>query len=278
MPQYVQNSFDFAPAIGVEGQLARIGGECETDGFAASARKLVSVAVTAVNGFAYSLTVNGTVFTFTADGSATTAEIVAGLSAAVNAGSEPVHASGTDTPLLLEATRDPQPAADFDDLSAANRRLTGDFSLSLSANLVQTLLVDQGQEISAGVGVCKDERSTDAQVCRLPRQASDVTGFRFIGPVLNDLAHVAYPVGNKQTFHRNTMLPVLEEGDIYVMPEQAVQYGDPAFCRFAVGAGGSRLGAWRKDADSATAAQPSGRTYFKSDTAAGQLAVLHVER
>ncbi len=48
----------------------------------------------------YSVTINGIVFTFTSDASPTAAEVVTGLAAAINAGTEPVTASGTATLIL----------------------------------------------------------------------------------------------------------------------------------------------------------------------------------
>lgn len=48
----------------------------------------------------YTVTINGVDFTFTSDGSATAAEIVAGLVAAINGGTEPVTASGSTTLIL----------------------------------------------------------------------------------------------------------------------------------------------------------------------------------
>jgi len=49
---------------------------------------------------AYQCKINSTTFTYTSDASATTAEIVAGLLALINAGTEPVTASGTATLIL----------------------------------------------------------------------------------------------------------------------------------------------------------------------------------
>ncbi len=55
---------------------------------------VTTVAVSTVaNSTAYSITLNGTVFTFTSDSSATAIEIAAGLVAAINAGSVPVTAA-----------------------------------------------------------------------------------------------------------------------------------------------------------------------------------------
>lgn len=280
MAQSIQTTFSQDPAIGVEGQRTNVRHSDEISSRVNTSRKLASVAVTAANSDTYTLTINGTDFTYTADGSATTGEIVLGLKALINAGTEPVLASGTDTPLLVESTRDSEFNADFSDTSAANRRITGDFSITESETNLGTpvVLVAQGQEMPAGLGVCMDERSTDDQAIRLPRQATDVTSARFLGVLLNDLAKVAYAsTYSKQTFHRNTMVPVLEHGECFVRVEQDVSKGDAAYCRFAAGSGGTQLGAFRKD-DDTTSAALCAHAVFESAGLSGGLAKLKVSR
>lgn len=61
---------------------------------------------TVLNSTLYTVTINGTDFTFTSDADATAAEIVAGLIADINGGAEPVTASpvvGSDDTLDIEA-------------------------------------------------------------------------------------------------------------------------------------------------------------------------------
>jgi len=60
----------------------------------------VTYTPTVVNSDTYSVRLNGTLFSFVADTSATAAEIVTGLTTAINAGSEPVTASGSSTLIL----------------------------------------------------------------------------------------------------------------------------------------------------------------------------------
>ncbi len=61
---------------------------------------IVTYTPTAENSATYSVTLNGTLFSFISDVSATATEIVTGLIAAINAGAEPVTASGTTTLVL----------------------------------------------------------------------------------------------------------------------------------------------------------------------------------
>ena len=60
----------------------------------------VTLTPTVANSTAYTVTINGTAFTYTSDSTALATEIVAGLIAAINAGAEPVTASGTSTLVL----------------------------------------------------------------------------------------------------------------------------------------------------------------------------------
>ncbi len=62
--------------------------------------QVVTVTPTAVNTFTYVVTINGVEFQFISDADATVSEIVAGLIASINGGSEPVTASGTTTLIL----------------------------------------------------------------------------------------------------------------------------------------------------------------------------------
>jgi hypothetical protein len=76
--------------------------EPAVDAFAIGRQDTTIVTYTPVvaNSTTYSVTLNGTLFSFISDASATAAEIVTGLIAAINGGSEPVTASGTTTLIL----------------------------------------------------------------------------------------------------------------------------------------------------------------------------------
>lgn len=76
--------------------------ELSVEAFAIGRQDTTIVTYTPVvaNSATYSVTLNGTLFSFISDASATAAEIVTGLIAAINGGSEPVTASGTTTLIL----------------------------------------------------------------------------------------------------------------------------------------------------------------------------------
>lgn len=253
MPQL---SFDQDPARGVAGMIADNGPNDVLSGMASS-RKLVSVVVVAANDAVYTVTINGTDFVYTADGSALSAEIVLGLKALINAGSEPVLASGTDTPLVIESTIDGS---------------SGDFTYADTASagsLTETVLVAQGQEIPFGKFVCQDERSTEERAIRLPRLSTDITGGLHLGFTLDDRARE----DNSATFRANTMIPVLIEGRMYVEVEQAVVKGDPVYVRYA--AGGSGLGSAGNTAGSSERALLA-RAVYRTGAASGGLAMVEM--
>ena len=61
---------------------------------------IVTYTPVVTNSTAYTITLNGTLFSFASDVDATATEIVTGLTSAINGGSEPVTASGTTTLIL----------------------------------------------------------------------------------------------------------------------------------------------------------------------------------
>jgi hypothetical protein len=64
-------------------------------------------------------------------------------------------------------------------------------------------------------------------------------------------------------------VPLCEEGGIWVYAEEAMAEGDPVYLRIASGAGGTVLGAFRNDADTASCVLIPGARVKKSTAAAG---------
>lgn len=93
--------------------------------------------------------------------------------------------------------------------------------------------------------------------------------------VLDKSAQQRADLATDTDFVKTDGVTVLRKGVIWVRPETAVTKGAPAFFRFSSGAGGSRLGAWRTDADTATAEAAPG-CFFATSAGAGELAQLEV--
>jgi hypothetical protein len=93
--------------------------------------------------------------------------------------------------------------------------------------------------------------------CALPTATGNVTGVRG-GVAMRDpslASGVGYKVGDP--------VRVLLKGRVFVLNEEAVTFDDPVFVRHASGAGGTQLGAFRDDADTATASTPPNHRWFR---------------
>lgn len=246
-----QSSIENEPRVAYPGLLANMAPGDRVKSGVCTSRKLVSVAVGASNSQVYTITINGTDFAYTADGSATTAEIVLGLKALINAGDEPVLASGVDTPLVLESTID-GPDGDFTYADSAG-----------TGTLTETVLVVQDQGLPFAKFVCMDERSTEDRAVRLPRLSTDVTTQRGVGVVICENYTRVSDGSPAETAPAHSMVGLLEVGRIWVHVEEAVSKGDDAYVRYA--AGGSGLGSFRKSTGTSEAAALP-RACFDSDS------------
>jgi hypothetical protein len=92
----------------------------------------------------------------------------------------------------------------------------------------------------------------------LPTATGHVTGGR-TGVALIDptkVGGVGYEIGDA--------VRVMRRGRCYVLNEEALVFGDTLFVRFADGAGGTQEGAFRNDADTATASTPTNMSLLKA--------------
>lgn len=137
-----------------------------------------------------------------------------------------------------------------------------------------------------GVGVCVDtaafphrftsEPETD-KLCRLPSGAGDIAFPNFLGVAMrrqmieNDLAFA----NTKNAYPPNYPVGIVHKGRVWVSPEQTVVVTDPVYVRYAAGAGGTQLGSFRKDADTASAAQAANARWYRGSDVNG-LAVLEL--
>lgn len=85
--------------------------------------------------------------------------------------------------------------------------------------------------------------------------------YREVGGVTSNLVTADYRDGET--------VRLLEEGDIWVYSEEAVADRDPVYVRIASGAGGSVLGAFRNDADTASCVLVPNARFVRDSTGAG---------
>jgi len=120
-----------------------------------------------------------------------------------------------------------------------------------------------------GVGVTRSGESEAV----VPDATGEVsTKGLFLGVTVHTHA-VESSASGTASYPAKSVASILKKGRILVLVEEAVNAGDPAFCRFASGGGGSQLGAFRKSADTASAVAVPGAYYHKG-AGAGELAVL----
>jgi len=253
-----QLTFNNTQNARIEGQLADSSMDKDVITKTNSTRQLEAVSIdNATNDDVYSVTINGTVFDITSDGTATVTEIRDALKVDIDAGSEPVltTASGADV-LLIEST-----------LSTAG------FTISVTADVPSDISVSQqvpqAQELAFGRVVINDALRGDDFI-RLPRLTGEVTGGGLIGVSLSDTAREE----NANGYADKAMVRVLRNGRCIMRCEDAVVLGGAVFVRFVAGVG-EELGRVRSDADGADAVALPGATYRES-AAAGALVVVEL--
>ena len=92
----------------------------------------------------------------------------------------------------------------------------------------------------------------------LPTATGNVTGGR-VGVALidhNKASQVGYEIGDA--------VRVMRRGRCWIRSEEALAFGDTLFVRFADGAGGTQEGAFRNDADTATASTPPNMSLLRA--------------
>lgn len=217
--------------------------------------------VNAVNDAVYSITItDGEGATdqaeFTADGSATKAEIVAGLVAAVDALGLAVDATSVDADeFTIESTSE-------------NGGFTATSDGDTASDLTITALVAQDQEAAFGVALCLDENRGD-NYARAPRLSADVA--LCWGIALRDSAKQPNAGGHAA----QAPVKLRNKGRVAVICEDAFSVGDGVYVRYASGSGGSTLGAIRTDGDSSSAAALS-RAKFVTSGSAGEIAIIEL--
>lgn len=145
-----------------------------------------------------------------------------------------------------------------------------DYTVGTPGQLADNGMTDQISKLAAAVvpfGTLVCRRATPADPvshCGNPEVTGSVTA-RALGISLKSEMEGSSGVG----YAINEGVDILRKGRCYVNVEGVVTDGQDLFVRFASGAGGTQLGAFRADADTATAVALPGLKARQTTTGAG---------
>lgn len=120
---------------------------------------------------------------------------------------------------------------------------------------------------------CFVSKGTDQDHVKLPTTSSEVTASG-VGFAIQDWSTEQVVADTVATFPIKSAVPVMKQGRLWVVTEEAVNAEDPVFVRFATGSGGTQLGAVRKSADTTTAVQLPGARFETSALALGLVQII----
>lgn len=141
---------------------------------------------------------------------------------------------------------------------------------------------DVSSRVAATVAIpfgCAVVKGTADRDVKLPTAATDITGQgKFQGIALVDMSKESARDSNAAQYAVGDAVATLKKGRCYVVVEEAVAATDPVYVRYADGvadATKTQKGAFRKSADTSTAAQVPNAVYVTSASAGG-LAVVEI--
>lgn len=224
-------------------------------------RKVVDLTIVAANSTAYAFSVDSIPVTYTSDASATTEEIRDGL---------------------IQNARDNilfEPLASFQPVAANKVRITfkvagyngstAEADANLSLAVIQAATAQQ--PIPFGLAVVKRTGAgTTDRSCMLPSAAGQI----LLG-IAERQTQLTNPVAPDDKIAPLSIMSVGHQGTWYVKVEVDVDAEDPAFFRHTASGSNTLLGAWRNDADTATADAATG-CKFKTSALAGNIAELYL--
>jgi hypothetical protein len=125
-------------------------------------------------------------------------------------------------------------------------------------------VVDLAAGIAPGLGVVRTANGDFAAA--LPTATFLIAAFLGVS-VHSHKTKLSTSLDDNEKYEDDDVMPVLRHGRIWVKCESAFVAGAGAFVRFAAGAGGSQLGSFRTDADTATAVAVAGLRFLTSGSA-----------
>jgi hypothetical protein len=227
-----------------------------------ASRKLVEVVASTTDG-TYTITINGTAAATYAASSASAATIIADLIADMAANADVTAVAGNTTAKMW-----------IEQISYSDTGFT--IALASITGFTATTRVEAAAALPFGVGVCA--AGTGSNKCRLPRVIADVNTGLFLGITCAETAREpsssSTPGGYKSGASRD-VVSIAEMGHVWVAVEGTVTEGQQLFCRYAAGTG-TQLGAFRADADSATAGAVVGLQTTQARTGAGLVLARYI--
>ena len=124
--------------------------------------------------------------------------------------------------------------------------------------------------VGFGIAVRRDVTNPEDQFDIFNATGQDCVGI-LVHTQAQENPALADPLGVDQL----EVASVLRRGRIWVRVEEAVSVGDPVFFRHTAGAGGSEIGAFRNDADTASCDQLTGAAWLQGSSGAG-VALLEI--
>jgi hypothetical protein len=225
-----------------------------------AAAQVSDVTITAVNSTTYTMTVNGHVFTYTSDSSATVAEIRDGLIAA-----------GKLVPELEDAVA---LNASGNKVRVTSLKAGTAFTLTVGANLAAAAVQANVARsfIGFGLALVQGNGPGGDQSAFLPAGA----GGTFIGMAAR--VHSGTDTLDRDhldSYSPGAMMAVVEDGPMYARVEVAVTKGDDVFFRHTANGALTTLGAWRNDDDGGNADQATA-CKFRTSASAGGIAEIEI--
>jgi hypothetical protein len=240
----MQTTHNELPGVAIAGMFADVGPK-DIITRLNSAKQLFSVVVTTeYNAEIFTVTIDGTGYAYTADGSATKAEIAAGVKALIDAGSD-------DVTTTLFTTSEVN-----DSFYIENNSFDDEIAVSVTnpAHGVLTLaeLIDHEDAIQFGAVVVNDDRQTADALdgallqCRLPRLATDFSSRHVLGVAMADVNKVTRLTAPYGGYSAGETVPVVRKGRIWMSVEDvaSVAEGGLVYVRH-VASGTEQLGAIR---------------------------------
>lgn len=183
-----------------------------------SAYQLFSVVVTtAANAEDFIVTIDGTSYTYTSDGSATKKEISDGLKALIAAGSADVTLTTFQTAVADDSF--------YIENNSYDTEITVSITNPATGVLTLTELVDHEDTIPFGAVVSADDRETVDSItgrsatCRLPRLNADVTSRRVLGVAIADTSLSVDANRTAGYYKAGESVPILRKGRIWMTVE-----------------------------------------------------------